>query len=566
MKIKSLSIPLLILLFVVWITPGLVGREPWKADEPYSFNLVFHMIESGDWVVPSVTGETFLEKPPFFFLTASLFGRLFSPPLALYDATRLATAFYIFLALLFAALAARELYGEEYGTLAAILLIGCVHLQVTGHKLLTDVGLFAGFSMALYGLALCSRRPARGGFWLGTGTGLGFLTKGVIAPGMLGITAIALPLFFAAWRRKNYILTLALAVIAALPWLVIWPLALYRRSHNLFVHWFWYQNFGRFLGFNPGGAVGFNVSAPDPHDFYLRNLLGIGWPIVLPALWSLWHFRRDWRNHPLFQLPLVACIVMLAVLSASSTSRTLYAVPVLLPLTLLAIPGIDALPQNVRAAANRTSVLFFGAVALLLWLGWLSLMTGRPAFIAQQLHAFQPDYIPAVNGVLTAAALAYSLAWLVIVVRLTRRPDFAVVNWTLGMVLAWGLIMTLWLPALNAGSSYRAAFTALRKSLPEHYSCVASRGLGESERSMLEYFAGLQTRRIEAYGPGTCDLLLELRGRDARPLSAADPSWRELWEFRRHPNSRETDIFTLYGKYRAATTPEKRPPRGESPH
>jgi len=43
------------------------------------------------------------------------------------------------------------------------------------------------------------KRPALGGFWLGTGVGIGFLSKGLLAPGVLGITAALLPLY-PAWR------------------------------------------------------------------------------------------------------------------------------------------------------------------------------------------------------------------------------------------------------------------------------------------------------------------------------------------------------------------------------
>lgn len=545
MKNNILSLPALILLFLLWIIPGLVGREPWKADEPYSFNLVYHMMQSGDWVVPSLTGEPFLEKPPLFFLTAAGFGRLFSPPLELYDATRLAAAFYMFLALLFFALAARELYGKEYTAIAVILLLGCVHLQVTAHKLITDVSLFAGFSIAFYGLSLCSRHRTAGGFWIGTGTGIGFLSKGLFAPGIMGIVAIALPLLFRQWRRKDYSVSLAVALVAALPWVVIWPVALYQRSPNLFLEWFWHQNFGRFIGFNPG-SVGFNVASPDAHSYFILNLLWLAWPVVLPALWSVWHFRRSWREHPLFQVPLVAFLVMLVILSASSTNRALYAVPMLLPITLIAVPGIHLFPQKAKIIANRASVLLFGSLGLLLWFGWFAMMTGSPAVLAQKLHEFQPDYIPSINGVLLVAAMLYSLAWLFAVIRITRSPDYAAVNWTLGLVLAWGLTMTLWLPALNAGSSYRAAFLSLKKSMPAVYSCLASQGLGESERAMLEYFTGLQTRRIEIFGLGNSDLLLEQRSGKAQ-ASTVSPAWQKIWEFRR-PNIHPKEIFTLYRK------------------
>jgi 4-amino-4-deoxy-L-arabinose transferase-like glycosyltransferase len=265
---------------------------------------------------------------------------------------------------------------------------------------------------------------------------------------------------------------------------------------------------------------------------------------VLPALWSVWHFRKSRREHPLFQVPLVAFIVILTVLSVSSTSRTLYAVPMLLPITMIAVPGVPLLPAKAKVIANRVSILFFGGVALLLWFGWFTMMTGSPAVLAQRIHEFQPDYVPSLNGVLVAAAVLYSLAWLFAVISITRSPDFAAVNWTLGVVLTWGLIMTLWLPALNAGSSFRAPFTSLKKSMPDAYTCLASRGLGDSERAMLEYFTGVKPRRVEVFGPGNCDLLLEQRGGGSR-VPAVDPAWQQIWQYSQ-PSSRPKDIFTLY--------------------
>ncbi len=545
MKINILSLPALALIFAMWITPGLFGRDPWKADEPFSFGLVYDMIQTHDRVVPTLTGEPFLEKPPLYFMTASWFARIFSPPLDLVDAARLATAFFMLLALLFFALTAQELFGKEYGAIAVLLLIGCVHLQVTAHKLITDVGLFAGFSIALYGLSLCRRHRIAGGFWLGIGTGIGFLCKGLIAPGLLGIIAVALPALFRQWRKKEYGVSLAVALVTALPWLIIWPVSLYRRSSDFFCYWFFSQNFGRFFGFD-GGAVGFDGQSPDPHSWYILNLPMLAWPVILPALWSLWHFRRSWRDNPLFQIPFIAFVVILLVLSAAATNRGVYALPMLLPITLLAVPAVDLLPTTAKGIANRASILFFGIVMLVLWFSWFSMMTGSPAPLAQKLHEFQPDYVPSVNGVLLAAAVFYTMAWLFIVIKVTRSPNYAFVNWTLGVVLTWGLIMTLWLPALNAGSSYRAAFTALKTSIPEGDFCIESRGLGESERAMLDYYAGLRTRRIEAFGPGNCDLFLEQRSGKA-PEPRPVPAWEKIWEFK-HPSIRPKDIFTLYKK------------------
>ena len=84
---------LLTLLALLWMLPGLLVRDHWKADEAYSFGLVLNMVESGDWVVPTLGSDPFLEKPPLFYLTATLFTKMMSPPLAPHAAARMASLF-----------------------------------------------------------------------------------------------------------------------------------------------------------------------------------------------------------------------------------------------------------------------------------------------------------------------------------------------------------------------------------------------------------------------------------------------------------------------------------------
>ena len=69
------SLLFIVVLCTLWIFPGLIGRDPWKPDEAYSFGLVYHILQTGDWVVPTLAGEPFMEKPPIFFLTAAFFAR-----------------------------------------------------------------------------------------------------------------------------------------------------------------------------------------------------------------------------------------------------------------------------------------------------------------------------------------------------------------------------------------------------------------------------------------------------------------------------------------------------------
>jgi hypothetical protein len=65
------------MLCAAWILFSLVVHDSWKPDEAYTFGLVLDFLERGDWVVPTLAGEPFLEKPPLFFITASAFARAF---------------------------------------------------------------------------------------------------------------------------------------------------------------------------------------------------------------------------------------------------------------------------------------------------------------------------------------------------------------------------------------------------------------------------------------------------------------------------------------------------------
>ena len=167
-------------LAAAWILPGLLGHDPWKPDEAYTFGLVYSLLQGADWVVPLLAHEPFIEKPPLYYLSAAAIASIFSPPLALHDAARLTTGLYMALTFLFIAGAARELYGRNRGGLAVLMLMGCMGILIRSHQLITDIPLLTGFAAAFYGFALALRRPARGGFWLGSGVGIGFMSKGLL--------------------------------------------------------------------------------------------------------------------------------------------------------------------------------------------------------------------------------------------------------------------------------------------------------------------------------------------------------------------------------------------------
>ena len=138
----------LVFLAAAYVIPGLIGHDPWKQDEAYSFGIIYNLVRTGDWVVPTLAADPFMEKPPAYYITAAGFARLFSPPLAMHDAARLATGLYLGLALLFTGLLGRETGGPGYGVAAVLVLISCLGLLQHGHFMITDTALLAGMTMA----------------------------------------------------------------------------------------------------------------------------------------------------------------------------------------------------------------------------------------------------------------------------------------------------------------------------------------------------------------------------------------------------------------------------------
>src|SRR3954469_4821379 len=109
---------------LVWAGLGLFGHDPWKPDEAYTFGLAYEIAQSNHWLVPTLAGEPFMEKPPLFISTAAFFAQLTRDWLPLHDGARLASLFYVCLTLLFLGRTGRELNGKGFTWLPALLLVG----------------------------------------------------------------------------------------------------------------------------------------------------------------------------------------------------------------------------------------------------------------------------------------------------------------------------------------------------------------------------------------------------------------------------------------------------------
>lgn len=538
-----------LVLLAAYLLPGLVGHDPWKQDETYVFGIIQHILESGDWVVPTMAGEPFMEKPPLYYWTAAVLASLFSPVFALHDGARLATGLFMAITCVSLAWTGERWWGRAVGKLAPLVLLACLGMLMHAHMMLTDIPLVTGFAIVIAGLACSRERPAMAGLLLGTGVGVGFLAKGVLAPGAVGLCALLLPLCFRNWRQLNYLKTLGWATLASLPWLLIWPSLLYLRSPALFMDWFWMNNVGRFLGF----SVPVLGAANDP-GFWLRTLPWFTFPALPLTLVTLWRQRASLLREESFQCLLMLAAVLLATLTAAASARDNYALPLLLPLALLAAPSVRALPSTLDWAWDWSARLLFGAAAAVFWYVWLHLHLHGQApdwkFLTRHLPE---DFGMPIRLLPLTIALAMSVGAVALALRLRPSAGRGLASWLCGLILFWGLLTSLWLPWIDHSKSYRSVYASLQQALPAHYGCMSSYGTGESERAMLAYHLGIITHIHEELEVADCDVFL-VNGNVTAPPDRLDRSqWVQVWEgarpgdhmerfwlfLRRHPDAIE---------------------------
>jgi hypothetical protein len=338
---------------------GLVFHDLWTPDEPREATLALEMSRAGNWLVPQLVGQPFVEKPPLYYAVAAFWLRL--NPCATPDAgwLRLTSALWGLGTLALTWLLARRLFDRRRATLTALVLAtlpGFVHVT---HWLLTDVALMFFVTAALWALIEAYRAgrlvllPLAGLFAAGA-----FLTKGLIGPVFIALGGLPLLLLSKPWKRatENFqgwetglnrqdaksaktglgaLGVLAVYHVVALLSFVLpvaaWAVAFWRTGGQaLFMEWFWTNHVGRFSG--TATQLG-HISGP---MYYLEALPVYLLPWLPVVLWGLWRAVREKDFRRTVAVPLVWGLGGVLLLSLSATKREIYLAPLLPAFALLA--------------------------------------------------------------------------------------------------------------------------------------------------------------------------------------------------------------------------------------
>jgi 4-amino-4-deoxy-L-arabinose transferase-like glycosyltransferase len=519
---------LLLVLCAIWILFGLTGHAPWKPLESTSITVVKGIIEGGSLIAPLAAGESTLDSPPLYYLTAAASAQLFSPFLSMHDGARLINVIWVTIILLMVGMTGRELWVRGVGRHATFIMVGTIGLVMNAHSLNTEIASMASAAAGFYALALSKRRPWRASGLLGLALGIGFLTDGLVIPIILLSTSVLLALIFRPWRSASFAKVLITAMIIASPIAGSWLALLYFQQPAIFSQWL---------------NTSLDAFKLHNHFYFLRILLWYAWPALPLAIWGLWRNRDKLFSKPKFQLIIIFFACSLFFLGFSAPSKDIYAMPLLLPLVALGAGSVEYLKRGAASALNWFGITLFGMIGFLIWLGWIAMATGHPAKIKERMLFLSGATNADIQWIMLLPAILVTAIWLFTCIRAKQGNRSTVTNWAVGMTFGWSLLMSLWLPWIDSAKSYEPVFTGIYKVLPPDTSCVNSLGVGQSQRMLFSYYTSINLKSVETTELLDCSFYLI---QDERGVARMQPSddWKLIWQGKRAADRKES--FRLF--------------------
>ena len=179
--------------------------------------------------------------------------------------------------------------------------------------------------------------------------------------------------------------------------------------------------------------------------------------------------------------------------------------------------------------------MIFGLLAVFLWIGFSAMNFGWPAKLAERSAYFSPYYTPEFDVMPILTALLFTPLWLWAVTRKNVKGRQAVTNWAAGMTLVWALLMTLFLPWLDAAKSYRPVVARMEAAAPaelrERRDCFSIDETAVLARVSWREYGSLPFE----VGESACGYRLIQANADA----AVPAGWREVWQGGRPRNKNE---------------------------
>ncbi|MDE2429947.1 MAG: glycosyltransferase [Burkholderiales bacterium] len=550
----------IVTLCLLYILPGLLGRDPWKGDDAASFGIMWTMAHGSlaDWLWPHIVGLPMAEEGPLAFwlgaLCIKLFGGLIGEPMA----ARLVTGLFFLLGsisvwyatyllgrrteaqplkLAFGGQPEPRDFGRTLADGALLIYLGCLGLLVRSHETSAESLQISLVAFALYICArLLDQAALRFALSLGLTLGLLVLTRGWVLPITLWMTLLALCLYRQQSPQFKLIL---LALPVALGVTGIWLLAISlfhpfdSSPYDAWMLWNYRQ-----IGLPSIGSI----------SYFLKYGIWFTWPAWPFAGWAIYAWRKQEKAlHIALPGAFVACFIFLAIINHRSEESIL--LPILPPLAILAAFGLPTMKRSAINAVDWFAVMIFTGVAGFIWLAWIAIQTGWPPKLAAKVAALAPGFHASFDLPIFVIALAITVAWFRLVIwRISRQPSVlwrAVVLSSGGIILCWLLLLSLCLPWINYQITYAPVAQDMATRLPTTYNCVEA-NIGPSQRASFAYFGNVH---FAGFSDHDCRFLMLQSSRRAHteallPEQYPAETWELLWSG--HRAADKDELLTLY--------------------
>jgi len=297
---------------------GIFDHSLWTPDEPRVAEIARERAVSGDYLIPHLSQNPFLEHPFFYYAVTGLSYRLFGTFNE--GVGRLPSVLFGLGTLLILYVSVRRIYSEKTALLAILMLAGTVEFLAIHHKIIVDSALCFFITASMMSFILAYLEKSKNGFkvfW--SALALSFLTKGLVGIAIPGAGVV----LFLLWQRDLLVIRrmwivpgITLVFSAA----VLWGLILYLRGGTDFLHIFYiYNQFGRF--FSISGYTGGHVK---PWYYYFLSILSGGAPWSILFLASIPGLRLRETSDRFMLSWLLGGFILL---SLASTKRGIYLLP-----------------------------------------------------------------------------------------------------------------------------------------------------------------------------------------------------------------------------------------------
>jgi 4-amino-4-deoxy-L-arabinose transferase-like glycosyltransferase len=523
----------LVLVALAFALPGLAAHDPWKSFDAIAIEIVHQMQRTGNWIVPHIGGDPWIEDPPLYHWVALVFAKAFSWVLPLHAAARLASGLFVLGAFWFIYAAARawapEAERRGASSTALLVLLGSIGLIVHAHEAVADLAALTATCAAFLCWSHAERRPLPGGFGFGASLGAAFLAAGPVVPAAIYAAAVVAHLVSTPLRTRGAMLFLGSSLLLALALSGGWMLAYALRAPDLAAPWWGAAT-------QPRGEFLPNLR------YYLVTSSWFTWPAWPLALWALW-MRRKALLEPRTIAPLASFLVIFIAIAYVGPQQDINCIAFLPALALLAPQGIDALRRGAANALDWFGVMTFGLFGALVWLGYVAMLTGQPSRIAKNFIKAAPGFTLEFSPLAVGFAALLLAAWLAVVVCAQPSPARGPLRWATGIALLWGSFATLWLPWADYQKSYRGVALELKSKIPAGTKCVGRASLGNAQRAALSYHGDIHTQPFDPAKPAACPLVI-VQGNPQYEQDAPGPKWVKVAETARPRDKNER--FRLY--------------------